>query len=274
MGVGHRSDLVVTELTGPTSVRDGDPFIATVKVCNQGTENTSGWGNSYVELYLSMDATLTAPSMSGPPMPPPTDQRMIGSVPVPSLAAGQCVSQAVNVHAYLPPEAQGSDGTALYLGAIVDPYQSEQELREDNNITVGGLMGVGYRPDLVVTELTGPTTVREGDPFTSTVKVCNQGTSPLGNIIVELYISTGTTLTPPGPGPMSMDQRMVASVQAGPLTEGQCETLSVSAYAYLPPMAQGPGSYFLGAFVDPFQSEQELREDNNTRAGFALEVTW
>ncbi|MBZ4421162.1 CARDB domain-containing protein [Myxococcus sp. RHSTA-1-4] len=262
MGVGYRADLVVTELSGPASVRGGDPFTATVTVCNQGTEYT--YNPPQVALYLSMDTTLTAPVMSGPGMPMPTDQAPIGVLSLPSLNAGQCVTQDVNVNANLPPDAQG-DG-AYYLGAIVDAFQSEQELREDNNSTVGGQVGVGYRSDLVVTEVGGPVSVRPGDAFTATVKVCNQGTEPgsmYGNTQVELYLSMDATLTLPGPGPMPMDQRMVGAVQVGPLAPGQCETLPVQATAHPPPGAQGDGAYYLAAIVDAYQSEQELREDNN-----------
>ena len=41
-----------------------------------------------------------------------------------------------------------------------------------------------------------------------------------------------------------------------------------------PPASQGAGSFFLGAYVDPYVSEYELREDNNARADLAFEVTW
>ena len=49
-----------------------------------------------------------------------------------------------------------------YLAAAVDTTWVEQELREDNNIRVGGVMGVGYRPDLVVKEVSGPASVTMG----------------------------------------------------------------------------------------------------------------
>ncbi|QSQ19709.1 hypothetical protein JY651_31015 [Pyxidicoccus parkwayensis] len=268
VGVGSRSDLVVTEVSGPTSVRSSEPFVAKVKVCNQGTESTSGWNNAQVELYLSMDTELTAPQMSGPYTPPPSDQRSIGTVSVPSLNAGQCVTRDVNAYAGLPPAAM-PDG-AFYLGAIVDAYQSEPELREDNNITVGGLIGVGYRSDLVVTRISAPTSVNSGNSFNATVRVCNQGTEATNGWYgsqVELYLSTDTELTAPqmsGPGMPPSDQRLIGSVSVPSLQAGQCADRTVNAVAYPPPDSQPDGAFYLGAIVDPNQSEQELREDNNT----------
>nr|WP_281404489.1 CARDB domain-containing protein [Pyxidicoccus fallax] len=267
MGVGFRPDLVVTEVKGPTSIRPGQSFTATVTVCNQGTQYT--YSSAPVELYLSMDDQLALPA---PGTPLPTDQRMIGQVNVHGLAAGQCATRAVQVHADLPPDAQG-DG-AYYLGAIVDPYQSEQELREDNNTFVTGKLGVGFRSDLVVTEVKGPASVRHGEPFTTTVTVCNQGTeSAYNSAPVELYLSMDDQLTPPAPGtPLPTDQRMIGQVNVHGLQAGQCATRAVQASAWLPQDAQGDGAYYLGAIVDPYQSEQELREDNNTSVAGKLGV--
>ncbi|MCP3144538.1 CARDB domain-containing protein [Pyxidicoccus xibeiensis] len=275
VGVGSRSDLVVTALKAPASVRDGASFTASLTVCNQGTEPVSG-GNSQVELYLSTDATLTAPNTHGPAMP--GDQRLIGALPVPSLFVGQCVTRDVEVSAQLPQEAMGAPG-AYYLGALVDPYQSVQELREDNNDFVSGLVGVGSRSDLVVTKVTAPASAADGAPFTATATVCNQGTEPLssGTQLVELYLSTDTTLMAPnamGPGmPAFTDQQLIGSANVHTLFAGQCKDLSIQAFAQLPQEAMGaPGTYHLGALVDPYQSEQELREDNNTLIGGLLGV--
>jgi subtilase family serine protease len=273
MGVGSRADLVVTEVKGPASVRMGDPLTATVKVCNQGTTATGSYSQPQVELYLSMDTTLTPHGQSGPGTQQPSDQRMIGSVSVPSLGAGQCVTRTVNATAYTPPAAMGSEG-AYYLGAIVDPSQAEQELREDNNTFVGGLVGVGERADLVVAEVKGPASVRGGDAFTATVTVCNQGTTATDTYSqpqVQLYLSMDTALTLPDPSspgtPQPVDQRMIGSVNLSTLDAGACVTRSVDVTAFVPQAAMGDGALYLAAIVDPHQGTPELREDNNVLVG-------
>jgi subtilase family serine protease len=259
MGVGSRSDLVVKAVTGPASARLGNAFTAGVTVCNQGTEPTTI--ASFVEVYLSTDDALTLPTAPG--TSPATDQRLVGQVPVPGLSAGQCVTRNVQAEASLPQDGQGEG--AYYLGAIMDPAQAEQELREDNNAHVSGRMGVGSRSDLVVAELKGPADVPHGASFTAEVTLCNPGTEPSSSALTELYLSMDDSLTLLDPStPLPTDQRLIGQVHTPPLYAGQCVTRSVQAHALLPQDAQGEGAYHLGAIVDPVQSEQELREDNNT----------
>ncbi|MBU8894577.1 hypothetical protein KRR26_03125 [Corallococcus sp. M34] len=255
IGVGNRSDLVVTRLSAPASVRAGNAFVASVTVCNQGTSSTMA-SNIPVELYLSTVPSLTQPGMG---VPPPPTQTFLGAMTLSWLAAGQCTTRSLTVNATLPPAATG-DG-AYTLGAIVDTYRAETELREDNNIFLSGLMGVGSRSDLVITQLSAPPSVTPGSPFTASLTACNQGTTPTNssNIPVELYLSTVASLTTPPPA----TQRMIGSTQLPMVIPGRCITVDVNVSAQLPPAATGDGAYTLGAIVDPYGTEQELREDNN-----------
>ncbi|RKH17475.1 CARDB domain-containing protein, partial [Corallococcus sp. CA031C] len=162
----------------------------------------------------------------------------------------------------------------LYLGAIVDLPRSQMELREDNNVRADFLMGVGLKPDLIITSLTAPTHVAPGQAFTATARVCNVGTEPSPNVPVELYLSTEPTLAvvqgapPPGRAPVGM-------FQAPGLAPGECALRSVSAWAVVPPQAPMPNpTLYVGALVDPQASFPELREDNNaspvSRIGVAV----
>ena len=282
IGVGYRPDLVVSELSAPANVEHGQNFTASVKVCNQGTTPTGGYYGPRVDLFLSMDAELTLPSPGQPSPPAMTqDQMPIGYVELSQpLAPGQCVTESVPAHAMLPPAAQG-EGT-YYLAAAVDTLHYEQELREDNNVHVSGLLGVGSQPDLVASELSAPPSVWNGESFTASVKVCNQGTTPTNGSYygprVELFLSMDTELTLPSPGqplpPGSMDdQRQIGYVELNqPLAPGQCVTVSVPAHASLPTAAQGDGAYYLVAALDTFNNEQELREDNNVHVGGLMGV--
>ncbi|WNG52699.1 hypothetical protein F0U60_31980 [Archangium minus] len=278
MGVGNRSDLVVSEVSGPVSLEHGQNFMATVRVCNQGTESSSSssYSRPHVELYLSMDTELELPSPGSPYPSPgmPRDQMFIGSVELEqSLAPAQCVTLSVPASAVLPQEAQG-DG-AYYLAAAVDTKWVEQELREDNNSRMGDLVGVGYRPDLVVSEVSGPSSVANGLAFTATVTVCNQGTVPTAQQVwLEVFLSQDADLSVMNPGePPHDDQRSVGGIHVDPLDVDQCVTLDVPAWADLPYAAPEPGVFHLGAIVDSNSWLQELREDNNTRATSTLEVT-
>jgi hypothetical protein len=276
LGVGDAPDLVVTQVSAPASVPRGAAFTATVKVCNQGTQPAGSYPGPRLELYLSTDTTVALPGPGGPQYPPPGDQALVGSLEVPSLTPGQCLTLGVPASAYAPPEAPW-DG-ALYLAAGIDAQGQTVELREDNNVLVGGLMGVGHRADLVVTEVKGPASARLGQYFTTQVKVCNQGTvgtSGYGAPRLELYLSMRNTLSMPPSGPPpppSGEVSRIGLADVPPLAAGQCMTLPVEGAAWPPTEAQPEGAFYLGALIDTYHSEMELREDNNVLVGGLLGV--
>ncbi|OJT21361.1 hypothetical protein BO221_26420 [Archangium sp. Cb G35] len=282
VGVGDGSDLVVTEVKGPENVGNGQSFTASVKVCNLGTASTGSGSYNWprVELYLSTDTGLTILDPSSLDLP--MDQVSLGWVYLDqNLSPGQCVTKNMDAESSVPPAAGGMDG-AYYLGAAVDTSNVEQELREDNNVRVGSLMGVGYRADLVVTEVGFPASVPRRQGFTASVKVCNLGLAASGNASsrpwVLLFLSMDDEVTVPDPSSpspgMPMEQEAIGWVELSQsLAPGQCETVSVPASAETPPMADAPnGAYYLAAAVDVMNVEQELREDNNLRVGGLMGV--
>ncbi|RKG64191.1 hypothetical protein D7W79_39410, partial [Corallococcus exercitus] len=258
----HGSDLIITQLRAPDSVRFGAPFTATVKVCNQGSEATyaQNGGAVLVDVYLSTTSTLEVPVPNAPPSP---EIRTVGEVDVGPLEAHECVTRAVTATA-LPPMEQPA--TSFYLGAGIDTLQSVAELDETNNGFVRGLMGVGLGPDLVVTEVKTPASVKPGGAFLADVRVCNVGTDDSSFSNVALYTSTLDTLSLPSQGAPVATQVPVGSVPVPPLEAGRCLTVRTQALAQVPPAASQPGQpLYVGAIVDPSASLTELREDNNTR---------
>ncbi|RKG68857.1 hypothetical protein D7W79_33695, partial [Corallococcus exercitus] len=196
MGVGNQPDLVVTRVDAPASMTPGQPFSGSATVCNVGTEATSGSG---LEVYLSTVNGLTMPASSGPP---PTTQSVVGAMPLGTLAAGQCRAVPFSGSAYPPPAAMPNQ--PLYLGAIADAWKNTAELREDNNAFVQGLVGVGNAPDLTVRSVTGPTSLRQGEPFTASVTICNTGTASANPADVNVVLSSVPSLAAPAPAPLSL----------------------------------------------------------------------
>ncbi|HEX8823191.1 MAG TPA: CARDB domain-containing protein, partial [Archangium sp.] len=251
IGVGHNPDFVVTSVTGPASTMPGQQFNATVTVCNQGTLG----GSTEVELYLSSDAIIT-PTM----MPDPTSDQPLGFLPVNHLNAGQCQTLTQSVSAWVPSEG------AWYLGAATDPGNYRPELIEDNNTLAGTRMGVGHRPDFIVTAVKGPASVTPGQQFNAMVTVCNQG-SMGDSTEVELYLSSDATITPTYMPDPSTDQP-VGFFHVNYLNPGQCQTLTQSVSAWVP----SEGAWYLGAAADPVNGRPELIEDNNTLAGTRMGI--
>ncbi|RKH55861.1 CARDB domain-containing protein, partial [Corallococcus aberystwythensis] len=259
MGVGSRPDLVVTKVDAPANLAPGSTFSASATVCNLGTEPSS---SGAVHLYLSTVNGLTLPP-SGPP--PSTQSSPLGSVPVGGLTAGQCRTVPVIGAVQLPPSPV-PPGAPMYLGAIVDMTRSVTELREDNNTFLQGPVGVGNGPDLVIRSVTGPASVRQGDPLQATTTVCNTGFQSSGPVDVKVVLSTVPSLAAPSSQPRPLTEAPVGSVNVPSLAAGQCTTRTVQGTAYRPPANPGEQALYLGAIVDMSRSVAELREDNNTRA--------
>ncbi|SEU35811.1 CARDB domain-containing protein [Stigmatella erecta] len=245
LGIGASSDLIVSEVTGPTSAQSGEPFTASIRVCNQGTAS----GSAEVALYLSEDTVISVPSF-----PSPYSDQFLGMEEV-HLGPGVCRTVSV------PASVSSVETGAYYLGAVVDPGNTEPEFLEDNNAKAGSRLGLGSRPDFIVSKVTGPTSAELGQPFVASVSVCNQGTEG-GETDVALYLSEDkaiTASTPEQPG----DALVAPPRPAGWLEPGQCRALSLNAYVD----GVSAGAYYLGAAVNGHHGSPELIADNNTKVG-------
>lgn len=238
MGYGPQPDLVVTDVTGPASTYPGT-FDAVVTVCNQGASGSPG---TNVELRVSTDTTIDS-----------TDA-FAGGAPVPPLAPGQCAPIPINASAPVP------DG-AYVLGGIVDPTNLVFEVIEQNNAKAGGRIGIGSRPDLVVTDVSGPTSASSGSSLNVTATVCNQGTSNAYGTYMELHLSVDDNIT--------VDDPFAGSASVPTLTPGQCAAVPISGWVSAP-----DGVYYLGTLLDPGHSLLELDTANNARAGAQLGIGW
>ncbi|QRN93610.1 hypothetical protein JRI60_31095 [Archangium violaceum] len=248
MGVGSRPDLTITAIKGtPQKVALDTPFTVDVTVCNSGT--TSFSSTTPVELFLSQDALLSK------------DQDfLVGATSVGALSAGACTTVPLKGNAIIPEASRGE----LHLGAVVDSSNTVLELIESNNAFVAGTLGVGKAPDFVVTRVKGPAFAKMGTSLTAYVTVCNQGTAE-GSTEVDLHLSKDAAILPAAPVTGDGDL-FLARAATQPLTPEQCQTVPVTAPVSLP-YSEGDGEYHLGAIVDPLNTQAELLENNNTRAG-------
>ncbi|MBN8233000.1 hypothetical protein JYK02_36350 [Corallococcus macrosporus] len=273
VGLGNGPDLVITELQAPASVRSGASFTSDVRVCNVGTQPTGA--SSQVAVYLGMGNTLPAPTAQGGAPSSDGTLSLVGTVSVPALAEGACLTQGLTATAVPPTQATAQQ--PLFLGAIVDSMVTLPELREDNNTFVAGLMGVGRAPDLVVTSLTFPDTVAPIVPFTATARLCNAGTEASYMLPVVFVVSPEAdwTLPPQGsPGAPfpAQNQYLAGQLDAPPLQAGQCQDLPVTLRADRPWSVAPDALLYLSAVVDPNQGQLDLRRDNNVSPGRRLGI--
>lgn len=231
--VGTSPDLVLSRLTGPTSISVGQPLTATATVCNQGTAPAAA---TSLVLHFSRDGLITATDLSG------------ASAAVPALQPNDCADVSVVSTAVSVPEGLWT------LGARIDPDNTVSELREDNNAGPGNSLAVGTRANLFISRFSAPASALPGQAFEASLTVCNQGTAPSTATQVGLFFSADATLTgqdlPAGSAPLL------------PLEPGQCRDVSLQATASV-----NSGSWYLGALADSARTVPELREGDNAHVG-------
>jgi subtilase family serine protease len=230
--IGELSDLVVSALSAPATVNQGDNLPITETTKNQGA---AGSGASSTRVVLARDATLT-------------DQVVYNNLSHAALAAGasEQKSGSVTVPAALP-------SGIYYVGAIADVGEAVMESDETNNkrsqqIIVGGM------PDLVVSALTAQDFALQGDsiPVTETTK--NQGTEAAGASTTRVCLARNASLTSP----------VVSSYLSHTgLAEGASEQKGTSLAV---PSDLASGIYYVGAIADVGAAVVESEETNNKRS--------
>jgi subtilase family serine protease len=234
LGVGYEADLVVTAIASAGSAAPGGSAPVRVTVCNQGFSPAY---QTHVEVLLSEDDVLD-----------PMSDAFMGAAPVPALQPQQCIT-ADAAYAHVP-WLQGT----FRIAAVVDRYDAEPEIFEDNNARVGDRFGVGWDADLVVTEVTRVPGRWPSENFDLRVRVCNRGQQYSYHADVELRFSRDDEIT--------AADAFAGMAPVPGLAPGAC--VRVPAWAYAPPEQ---GAYVLGAIVDPHDQVIELIETNNTAAG-------
>ena len=108
--------------------------------------------------------------------------------------------------------------------------------------------------DLVLSSFSGPSTGIIGKTIAISNTVTNQGTAAANNVVIRFIISDVANVTPDARG---LGKRVVLKVPAG-VSKGPAST------SVLIPAGLAPGSYFIGAVIDPAGTIRESDKTNNT----------
>lgn len=231
-------DFVVTSVVVPESVAFGGTFPARMTVCNQGTAS----GSAVLTPYLSLDAVISR-----------DDVQVAGSMLVEGLAPGTCVLREASIHAQ--PSREGE----WYFGAVVDAQRWGEEASTANNASVGRRMGIGSKPDLVVTAVDAPAAARPDVPLAVDATVCNQGTTSVSHALVGFSVQ-------PLPE-VRLDQGFATATVS--LAPGACRRVALSLYLF--PEVSSWSSTYVVAIVDPDNVVAEFNEHNNE--GFSQPIS-
>ncbi|MEM9489795.1 MAG: CARDB domain-containing protein, partial [Myxococcota bacterium] len=238
--LGHDPDLVITEVSAPLAAAPGEMFAVQVTGCNRG-QNAITDGSAQVAVVLSSDPNIDSPVPSG-------DDILADTAGFGHIDIGGCETVSVQAHA-------GYGDGIFTLGVVADDSNTIPELDENNNIHLAGSLGIGHRPEPVVTAITtASATVMPGQSFDVAVTVCNHGTSSTSGPTIDLVLSSDALITESDPA--------VGGVPIGSLDPGECTTQLAHAYSDQP-----DGLYKLGVRIDPMDEQTEFFEDNNTALG-------
>ena len=231
-------DLVVASFTAPSVTAAAMVITLADAIRNQGGVAA---GASTTAFYLSADPLLDA---SDP---------LLGTRTVPGLAAGETHSGTVVV--VVP---SGTPTGSYYLLARADSGGAVIESQEANNTYVR-VIRIG--PDLGVSSLTLPTSIRAGSVMSVTDVTHNQGGAAAGPSTTAYYLSADAVLDA---GDVLLGGRAVPALAAGTSGAGTL-TLTVTASTV-------PGTYYVIGRADAADGVIEALETNNTHVR-AIPVT-
>jgi len=168
------------------------------------------------------------------------------------LDARQCLTMPISIYA---PYSAGD----VFIGAIADPYDYENELVEDNNVSATLAVQYVDGPDLAVTAVQAPPVLGEWDNARFTVTVCNRGSQSSWSGQVKAYLSLDQEVT--------MADYEVGNQPLGELLPGQCTMIPVDI------MSQSgyQGEYYAGAIVESF-SAPDVNSANDGMTGDSIIV--
>ncbi|MBI5236911.1 MAG: SBBP repeat-containing protein [Deltaproteobacteria bacterium] len=230
----QQSDLTVSSLTAPATARAGISVSVSNTVTNSGTGASNG---SYTRFYLSTDTNIT------------TSDTYIGQRYIGSLASG--ASNSATTSLLIPSSV--APGT-YYIGAIADATNTNAESNESNNTTASSAVAVSGSLDLVVSALSGPTSVTKLITFYLSNTVKNNGTGASNGSYTRFYLSTDTNITT---SDIYIGQRYVGSLASGASSSASSPvTISSTTLS---------GTYYIGAITDATNTNPEYNESNNKK---------
>jgi hypothetical protein len=225
------ADLLVTDVSGPTTASANAVVNLEATVNNLGDATGSGVD---VAFYLSTDGTLGT-------------SVLVKACDTSALGAGAQETVTCS-NATVPPVDPGQ----YYWVACADSQNVIPESNEENNCGVGGPVTIPPTPDLLLSDVSGPTTTAVGSVVSLGATVENFGFAMESGFGVGFYLSTDTSL--------GASDVLVKACDTDALDAGAERTVTCS-NATVPTVA--PGQYYWVVCADYQNELPELNEDNN-----------
>jgi subtilase family serine protease len=230
-------DLVVTQVSGPSTAAAGSAITTSDTTKNQGTANTPA---SETGFYLSANHAVDALDV------------FLGSRLVGALAAG---ASDTSTSTFLVPES--TPPGAYYLLAKADWTEQVPETNDANNTSAGSIVRVG--PDLIVSAVTVPPTAAPGATVLVGDTTKNQGGGSASGSATGFYLSANASWEV---SDLRLGWRPVTALAGG--------AASTASTAVTIPVSIAPGRYYVIVKADADEVVAESTETNNVRAATVL----
>ncbi|WP_446376697.1 Ig-like domain-containing protein [Coleofasciculus sp. D1-CHI-01] len=234
------ADLVVNSVTAPATANFGDTITIDWQVANSGVGTaTRTWRD---RVFLSSDNTIST-----------NDTILLTEFAPTTLASGQTYNQSVSVT--LPLNNSITAGT-YFLLAETDNLEQQFETNETNNVNLSQIeLTIPPIPDLIVSDISAPTTGFSGQGIEVYWTLTNQGDGTAsGTWTDQVFLSDNLTV--------GNDQFLDSFTFTGTLAPGESITRTQTV---TPPIDLAGDHYFV---VDTDTDNQifEFTDDNNNSA--------
>ncbi len=237
-------DLTISAISGPDNATVGDTISVANTVLNisdRAHKKQLDSGAFTVALYLAPDLGGTADL---------TNLTPLATRSVSNLTPGQSSADSTSIT--IPTSVAEGD---YFLVAQADSTGAVMEADETNNtVSAGSKISIrGNKPDLVVTDITGPTSASRGSTVSvSTTVTDSVSTGASTPFRVGIYLSNDTTIT--------TGDTLLGSYTISTLAGFASDTTSTSVTI---PTGISTGNYYLGAIADDQGAVIEANEANN-----------
>jgi uncharacterized repeat protein (TIGR01451 family) len=240
--ISNGYDFTVAEVSSPTNAYTGGVLNISNIVENVGIDNGPA---SVLGFYISTDPVIG------------TNDIRIGTRNIPALNVGQ---RNTNITAITIPVTNAPG--IYYLGAIADYTGALPELAEGNNARAGNQIMLQIGPDLQPLLISGPALVGQSATYQVTTVIKNNGAGNPGSFNAGIYLSTDTDIT-------TNDYLIGVRGFGSGIAPGLSSTgvTAVIIASGLP-----SGTYYWGVVADHLGTAVETNENNNAKAGAAVEV--
>ncbi|MEQ8752588.1 MAG: Ig-like domain-containing protein, partial [Coleofasciculus sp. G1-WW12-02] len=234
------ADLVVNSVTAPATANFGDTITIDWQVANSGIGTTTRTWRDRV--FLSRDNTIST-----------NDTILLTEFAPTTLASGQTYNQSVSVT--LPLNHSITAGT-YFLLAQTDNLNQQFETNETNNVNSTQIeLTIPQTPDLIVSNISAPTTAVSGQGIEVSWTLTNQGDGTAsGTWIDQVFLSNNLTV--------GNDQFLDSFTFTGTIAPGESTTRTQVVTA---PIDLAGDHYFV-VNTDTNNQIFEFTEDNNNSA--------